>query len=64
MATHRVERTRQLQAEINRLRTVVAKQDRKIEADEKHISILLQLIDELEREKLSIESELENLRGY
>lgn len=46
------------------LQTINARQAQRIEDQEHRITTLNEVIADLEREKWSIQSELENLRGY
>jgi chromosome segregation ATPase len=57
-------RLKELEAEIMDLKAIIAKQDQRIERNDRYIVRLKESLDELNREKLSLESELENLRGY
>lgn len=64
MSTKRAERIQTLQKEIEALKNTIASKDQIIEKQEERITRLRELMDELEREKWSYQSELENLRGW
>jgi hypothetical protein len=64
MSTKRVERMQELQKEIENLKKIISTKDQIIENQQQRITRLRELMDELEREKWSYQSELENLRGW
>jgi hypothetical protein len=59
-----IERNRQLELEINDIKRELIQKTYESALKDQRIQSLESLLDDLEREKWSIQSELENLRGY
>ena len=59
-----VQRIQELQNQIHEYKVIIAQKDRIMAEDQQTIAQLESLLDDAIREKRSIESELENLRGY
>lgn len=59
-----IERNRQLELEMVEIKRELIQRTYDLELKDQRILTLESLMDDLEREKWSIQSELENLRGY